>query len=118
VSSQKVFAVKTYSHADVNIGYRFVCAEHPNKDGKMVADQEVLNDVVEQLGGGGEPFHEVIWPESDYFHIRAATRCAENLGKFFRENDNVLNSSIHGRNVTHTIPAPGLDVDGSSASLN
>ena len=67
--ANSVYAQHVYHMVDVNVGYRFVNAlyRHPNDDSLLV-DQKLINDVMEQAGGGGEPlqyfdpemFHEML----------------------------------------------------------
>mmetsp|Transcript_1432 Transcript_1432/g.2124 ORF Transcript_1432/g.2124 Transcript_1432/m.2124 type:complete len:599 (-) Transcript_1432:326-2122(-) len=53
-----VYAQKVYDYHDINIGYRFVNMLYRHEvSGTMQVDTKVINDVVEQAGGGGEPFH-------------------------------------------------------------
>ena len=40
---------------DVNIGYEFVNILYRNSDGSLGVDTDLINDVREQSGGGGEP---------------------------------------------------------------
>jgi hypothetical protein len=40
---------------DVNIGYQFVNILYRNSDGSLGVDIDLINDVREQNGGGGEP---------------------------------------------------------------
>jgi hypothetical protein len=40
---------------DVNIGYEFVNILYRNNDGSLGVDTDLINDVREQSGGGGEP---------------------------------------------------------------
>jgi hypothetical protein len=58
-TGSSVYAQKVYSFGDVNIGYTFVSALFRRPDGKISVDHHLLNDVVEQNGGGGEPFFNV-----------------------------------------------------------
>jgi len=51
-----VYSQKVYSFVDVNIGYTFANMLLRRNDGKLGVDLQLLNDVVEQNGGGGEPF--------------------------------------------------------------
>ena len=56
--ANNVYAQHVYNMVDVNVGYRFVNALYrdPN-DGRLLVDQTLINDVMEQTGGGGEPLH-------------------------------------------------------------
>jgi hypothetical protein len=40
---------------DINIGYQFVNILYRNSDGSLGVDTDLINDVREQNGGGGEP---------------------------------------------------------------
>lgn len=40
---------------DVNIGYQFVNILYRSSDGSLGVDTDLINDVREQNGGGGEP---------------------------------------------------------------
>ncbi|CAB9512074.1 expressed unknown protein [Seminavis robusta] len=57
--ANSVYAQHVYNMIDVNVGYRFVNALYrdPN-DGSLRVDQTLINDVMEQAGGGGEPFQD------------------------------------------------------------
>lgn len=53
--ANSVYAQKVYDFHDVNVGYRFVHMIYRDEgDGHLKADLSVINDVVEQAGGGGE----------------------------------------------------------------
>lgn len=60
VSGSSVYAQKVYDFADVNVGFTFAQVLHMSQSGKLVVDKRLLNDVLEQNGGGAEPFHDVI----------------------------------------------------------
>ena len=52
-----VYAQKVYEFVDINIGYRFVNLLYRDPvDDALRADIRLINDVVEQAGGGGEEF--------------------------------------------------------------
>lgn len=56
--ANSVYSQKIYDHHDMNIGYRFVNMMYRDpRDGSLKVDTSVINDVVEQAGGGGEPLH-------------------------------------------------------------
>lgn len=58
VDANSVYTQKVYSYNDINVGYRFVnLLYHDKRDDRLNVDISVLNDVNEQAGGGGEPFH-------------------------------------------------------------
>jgi hypothetical protein len=54
ISAAKVFAQKIYDHVDLSVGYQFVSVIFRNPDGGLQVDTDLINDVVEQNGGGGE----------------------------------------------------------------
>ena len=70
-----VYSQKVYSFVDVNIGYTFVNVLRRQNDGRISVDVGLLNDVVEQYGGGGEPFTDVA--ETDF--LGAALGAAGNV---------------------------------------
>jgi hypothetical protein len=53
--ANSVYAQKVYDFHDISIGYRFVNMMHHDHDGSLKVDLTAISDVVEQLGGGGEP---------------------------------------------------------------
>lgn len=56
VSASDVYAQKIYDFVDLNVGYQFVNILYKdNKDHTLKLDIDLLNDVREQNGGGGEP---------------------------------------------------------------
>ena len=55
VSASDVYAQKIYDFVDVNIGYQFVNLLYRESDGSLGVDTDLVNDVREQNGGGGEP---------------------------------------------------------------
>ena len=55
VSASDVYAQKIYDFVDINIGYQFVNILYKDSDGALKVDTDLLNDVREQRGGGGEP---------------------------------------------------------------
>jgi hypothetical protein len=58
--ANSVYAQKIYDFHDINVGYRFVNMLYRDpKDGSLKVDHSVINDVVEQPGGGGEPFQSI-----------------------------------------------------------
>jgi hypothetical protein len=55
--ANSVYSQKVYEFLDVNVGYRFVNMLYRDpRDGYLKVDTNLLNDVMEQTGGGGEPF--------------------------------------------------------------
>jgi hypothetical protein len=55
ISASTVYAQKIYDYNDCNIGYQFVSVLACNLEGKVQVDMDLINDVREQNGGGGEP---------------------------------------------------------------
>lgn len=55
LSAHEVYAQKIYDFVDVNIGYQFVNTLYKDIDGILKVDTDLINDVREQHGGGGEP---------------------------------------------------------------
>jgi hypothetical protein len=55
ISAAHVFAQKIYDHVDLSVGYRFQNLFFRNLDGHIQVDKDLINDVIEQKGGGGEP---------------------------------------------------------------
>jgi hypothetical protein len=68
-TGSQVYCQHVYSFCDVNIGYTFVNILHRHDNGKIGVDMSLLNDVVEQNGGGCEPFTDVIEP--DFLNVAA-----------------------------------------------
>ena len=63
LSAQEVYAQKIYDFVDVTIGYQFVNTLYKDVDGSLKVDTDLINDVREQNGGGGEP---LIQPDEHY----------------------------------------------------
>jgi hypothetical protein len=55
VSASDVYAQKIYDFVDINVGYQFVNILYRDTDGTLGVDTDLINDVREQNGGGGEP---------------------------------------------------------------
>mmetsp|Transcript_2004 Transcript_2004/g.4385 ORF Transcript_2004/g.4385 Transcript_2004/m.4385 type:complete len:510 (+) Transcript_2004:125-1654(+) len=55
VSASDVYAQKIYDFVDINVGYQFVNILYRDSDGTLGVDTDLINDVREQNGGGGEP---------------------------------------------------------------
>lgn len=55
VSASDVYAQKIYDFVDINIGYQFVNILYRDSDATLGVDTDLINDVREQNGGGGEP---------------------------------------------------------------
>jgi hypothetical protein len=54
VSASDVYAQKIYDFVDINVGYQFVNILYKDTDGTLKVDTDLINDVREQQGGGGE----------------------------------------------------------------
>jgi hypothetical protein len=58
--ANSVYAQKVYEFVDINVGYRFVNLLYRDPvDEGLLADIRLINDVVEQAGGGGEAFNSI-----------------------------------------------------------
>ena len=55
LSAQGVYAQKIYDFVDMNVGYQFVNTLYKDVDGALKVDTDLINDVRQQHGGGGEP---------------------------------------------------------------
>ena len=55
VSASDVYSQKIYDFVDINIGYQFVNILYRDENGSLGVDIDLINDVREQNGGGGEP---------------------------------------------------------------
>jgi len=55
LSAHEVYAQKIYDFVDMNVGYQFVNTLYKDVDGTLKVDTDLINDVREQHGGGGEP---------------------------------------------------------------
>lgn len=57
ISANNVYAQKVYRFVDVNVGYQFAPMLFRNNEdyNSIVADLDMINDVFQQRGGGGEP---------------------------------------------------------------
>ena len=59
ISAASVYAQKIYEDFDISIGYRFVNLVYKSSITKrMMLDMDMINDIVEQENGGGEPMDE------------------------------------------------------------
>ncbi|KAL7465801.1 hypothetical protein ACHAXS_006122 [Conticribra weissflogii] len=54
ISAAPVYRQKVYDYVDYVIGYQFVNILFRGRHGKLKVDLNIINDVVEQNGGGGE----------------------------------------------------------------
>jgi hypothetical protein len=56
VSASDVYAQKIYDFVDINVGYQFVNVLYKDESNDILkVDTDLINDVKEQNGGGGEP---------------------------------------------------------------
>lgn len=55
VSGSSVYAQKVYNYVDMVVGYTFANVLAKDKNGKLIVDGTLLNDVKPQHGGGNEP---------------------------------------------------------------
>jgi len=55
ISASDVYAQRIYDFVDINVGYQFVNLLYREDDGSLGVDVDLVNDVKEQDGGGGEP---------------------------------------------------------------
>lgn len=59
ISAASVYAQKIYESFDMSIGYQFVNLVYKSKSTKgMMIDMDMINDITEQEGGGGEPMDD------------------------------------------------------------
>ena len=59
VDAKSVYAQKIYEYCDLCVGYRFVNILFKDRDGCLSVDPTLLNDVVEQAGGGGQELNAI-----------------------------------------------------------
>jgi hypothetical protein len=58
--ANSVYAHRVYDFVDVTVGYQFVNMLYRDvQDGSLCVDTSLINDVMEQAGGGGEAFSHV-----------------------------------------------------------
>ena len=70
VSGTNVYSQKTYDFVDVNIGYRFANTLVQDPKTKQIGvDISLINDVLEQHGGGAEPFTDVVAGDDGFITI-------------------------------------------------
>jgi hypothetical protein len=55
VTGNTVYSHTTYTPADIAIGWRFANMLRRDPNGSLGVDLGLINDVIEQVGGGGEP---------------------------------------------------------------
>jgi hypothetical protein len=65
VSGSTVYSQKLYDFVDVNVGWRFAntLVKDPHT-GALDVDLSLVNDVLEQTGGGAEPFTDLVDDEN------------------------------------------------------
>jgi hypothetical protein len=54
ISAASVYKQKVYDYIDFVVGYQFVNPLYRGRTGKLKVDLNIINDVIEQNGGGGE----------------------------------------------------------------
>jgi hypothetical protein len=59
ISAASVYRQKVYDYVDLVIGYQFVNPLYRGRSGKLKVDLSLINDVVEQNGGGGETLNVI-----------------------------------------------------------
>ncbi|KAL7515977.1 hypothetical protein ACHAWX_001041 [Stephanocyclus meneghinianus] len=59
ISAAPVYRQKVYDYVDLVIGYQFVNPLYRGRSGKLKVDLALINDVVEQNGGGGETLNVI-----------------------------------------------------------
>lgn len=64
-----VYAQKIYDYVDLCVGYRFCNVLYRDSEGCLAADPKLLNDVTEQIGGGGENLHARAMRYNSVIHI-------------------------------------------------
>mmetsp|Transcript_24529 Transcript_24529/g.52845 ORF Transcript_24529/g.52845 Transcript_24529/m.52845 type:complete len:170 (-) Transcript_24529:301-810(-) len=57
ISGASVYKQKIYDNVDTVIGYEFANALYRGRRGALKVDLNLVNDVTEQTGGGGEPLN-------------------------------------------------------------
>lgn len=60
ISAADVYKQKVYDYVDLVCGYQFINPLYRSTSGKLKVDMKLMNDVVEQNGGGGEPLNVII----------------------------------------------------------
>jgi hypothetical protein len=63
-NASTVFAHKVYSRSDLFVGFQFANTLYRNEAGALMVDMTLINDCLEQYGGGAEPLH-VVGDEED-----------------------------------------------------
>lgn len=58
-NASTVFAHKVYSRNDLFVGFQFANILYRNDVGALMVDKALINDCLEQYGGGGEPLNVV-----------------------------------------------------------
>lgn len=57
ISGASVYKQKIYDYVDTVVGYQFVNALYRGRRGVLKVDMNLISDVMEQTGGGGEPLN-------------------------------------------------------------
>lgn len=57
ISGASVYKQKVYDYVDIVVGYQFCNALYRGRLGALKVDLALINDVIEQNGGGGEPLN-------------------------------------------------------------
>jgi len=128
VSGSSVFAVHVYDFSNVNVGYSFVSTLARTEDGRLIADLELINDVVEQRGGGAEPLRSVVDEEKIKAVLEAfqagSTSPSTRVINATSKAAAVFKSKLHNKDETphgnESMPKPGSDsmpIDVTNGSL-
>jgi hypothetical protein len=123
-SGSSVYAQKVYDYVDLNVGYAFATILALDEKGYLVVDGELLNDVMEQCGGGGEDFQNV--SEVPVRAVEFASQMAVDVTQransaAVRTGDAVKDAAVRtGDAVKHvvqrTFSKGNLNVDGTESS--
>jgi hypothetical protein len=123
-SGSSVYAQKVYDYVDLNVGYAFATILALDEKGYLVVDGELLNDVMEQSGGGGEDFQNV--SEVPVRAVEFASQMAVDVTQrassaAVRTGDAVKDAAVRtGDAVKHvvqrTFSKGNLNVDGTESS--
>jgi hypothetical protein len=76
VSGTTVYAQQVYEYEQLAIGYTFASVIFMEQ-GRVVVDEELLNDVKEQPGGGAEPWDVIFRGSSSSSHQRGSVPSVE-----------------------------------------
>jgi hypothetical protein len=78
VSGAAVYAQNVYDYEQLVVGYALAPMLGHDESGRMIVDHELLNDVREQHGGGGEPI------ENSFETAEESRKRIEKLHKSFK----------------------------------